>query len=176
MLTNEWIKHKAHQVVYSAGTRDPFKICEAHGIPVRYDDLGKQIMAYHTTIKRIPAIVLSTRNSEFENNYACGHELGHHFCHHKGNAEYLARSNRRFVTYGDEFEANEFMADMFLDGVNIDDYDTKEQLMKSCHIPMWAEKYIDWDLVISYYWEDNNENPYWSYIDNRCDLLFLYCP
>lgn len=148
MLTKEWIKRKAHQVVRSAGTHDPFKICEANNIPVYYYNLGKQIMAYHTTIKRIPAIVLSTRNSEFENSYACGHELGHHFCRHKGNTEYLQRSDRRFITYGDEFEANEFMADMFLDGVDIDDYETKDQLMMACHIPTWAEKYIDWDSVI----------------------------
>lgn len=148
MLNKEWIKRKAHQVVRTAGTRDPFKICEANNIPVYYYDLGKQIMAYHSTIKRIPAIVLSTRNSEFENGYACGHELGHHFCRHKGNTECLQRSNLRFVTYGDEFEANEFMADMFLDGVDIDDYETKDQLMMACHIPTWAEKYIDWDSVI----------------------------
>ena len=41
MLSKEWIKHKAHEVVYSAGTRDPFKICEEAGIPYYYDDLGK---------------------------------------------------------------------------------------------------------------------------------------
>ena len=82
-MLRERIKRKAHEVVYSAGTRDPIKICEAKNIPVYYDDLGKQIMAYHTVIKRIPAIVLSTRNSEFENTYSCGHELGHHFCRHR---------------------------------------------------------------------------------------------
>ena len=69
-MLRERIKRKAHEVVYSTGTSDPIKICEAKHIPVYYDDLGKQIMAYHTVIKRIPAIVLSTRNSEFENTYS----------------------------------------------------------------------------------------------------------
>ena len=82
MLSKEWIKHKAHEVVCSAGTHDPFKICEEAKIPYYYADLGKEIMAYHTKILRVPAIVLSTRNSNFENRYACGHELGHHFFHH----------------------------------------------------------------------------------------------
>lgn len=148
MLSKEWIKHKAHEVVYSAGTRDPFKICEEAGIPYYYDDLGKEIMAYHTKILRVPAIVLSTRNSNFENRYACGHELGHHFCHHQGNTECLNRSNRKFVTFGEEYEANKFMVDMMLDGVNAHDFETREQLMRYCHIPSWAERYIDWNLLI----------------------------
>lgn len=142
-MLRERIKRKAHEVVYSAGTRDPIKICEAKNIPVYYDDLGKQIMAYHTVIKRIPAIVLSTRNSEFENTYSCGHELGHHFCRHKGNAEYLDRKNLRFSSIGDEAEANEFMVDLMLDGINKRDFETKEQLLKACGIPLWAERYVE---------------------------------
>ena len=142
-MLRERIKRKAHEVVYSAGTRDPIKICEAKNIPVYYDDLGKQIMVYHTVIKRIPAIVLSTRNSEFENTYSCGHELGHHFCRHKGNAEHLDRKNLRFSSIGDEAEANEFMVDVMLDGINKRDFETKEQLLKACGIPLWAERYVE---------------------------------
>lgn len=148
-MLEERIKRKAHEVVYETGTRDPIKVCEAKNIPVYYDDLGKQIMAYHTVIKRIPAIVLSTQNSEFENNYSCGHELGHHFCRHNGNAEHLSRSNRKFVSFGEEYEANKFMVDMMLDGVNAHNFETKEQLMKYCHIPSWAERYIDWKSMVN---------------------------
>ena len=50
-MLRERIKRKAHEVVYATGTRDPIKVCEAKHIPVYYDDLGKQIMAYHTVIK-----------------------------------------------------------------------------------------------------------------------------
>lgn len=147
-MLRERIKRKAHEVVYATGTRDPLKVCEAKHIPVYYDDLGKQIMAYHTVIKRIPAIVLSTRNSEFENTYSCGHELGHHFCQHTGNTECLNRNNLRFSAMGNEAEANEFMVDLMLDGVNPHDYETKGQLLQVCGIPAWAEKYVDWDTLI----------------------------
>lgn len=147
-MLRERIKRKAHEVVYSTGTCDPIKICEAKHIPVYHDDLGKQIMAYHTVIKRIPAIVLSTRNSEFEDNYSCGHELGHHFCRHTGNTECLKRNNLRFSAMGNEAEANEFMVDLMLDGVNPRDYETKEQLLKTHGVPAWAEKYVDWKAML----------------------------
>lgn len=147
-MLRERIKRKAREVVYSTGTRDPIKICEAKRIPIYYDDLGKQIMAYHTVIKRIPAIVLSTRNNEFEDNYSCCHELGHHFCRHVGNTECLNRNNLRFSAMGSEAEANEFMVDLLLTGVNPHDYETKEQLLKTCGIPVWAEKYVDWKTLI----------------------------
>ena len=146
-MLEERIKRKAHEVVYETGTRDTIKICEAKHIPVYYDDLGNQIMAYHTIIKRIPAIVLSTRNSEFENTYSCGHELGHHFCRHTGNTKCLNRSNLRFSTMGNEAEANEFMVDLMLDGVNPRDYETKRQLLQACEIPIWAERYVDWERM-----------------------------
>lgn len=146
-MLEERIKRKAHEVVYETGTRDPIKICEAKHIPVYYDDLGNQIMAYHTIIKRIPAIVLSTRNSEFENTYSCGHELGHHFCRHTGNTKCLNRSNLRFSTMGNEAEANEFMVDLMLNGVNPRDYETKRQLLQACEIPIWAERYVDWERM-----------------------------
>ena len=142
-MLRERIKRKAHDVVYSAGTSNPEKVCDVNPIPVYYADLGKNIMAYHTVIKRIPAIVLSTRNSEPENVYACCHELGHHFCRHKGNAECLNKSNLVYSAMGDEAEANQFMVDMLLDGVDVTEYDTKEQLMKACGIPSWAERYVE---------------------------------
>lgn len=144
-MLRERIKRKAHEVVYATGTRDPLKVCEAKHIPVYYDDLGKQIMAYHTVIKRIPAIVLSTRNSEFENTYSCGHELGHHYCHHGNNTEWLSRNNLKFNTLGSEYEANMFMVTMMLEGVDFSEFETKEQLFKSCGIPLWAERYVDFN-------------------------------
>lgn len=147
-MLRERIKRKAHKIAHSAGTNDPIKICEAEHIPVYYDDLGKQIMAYHTIIKRIPSIVLSTRNNDFENNYSCGHELGHHFCRHAGNTECLNRHNLHFSSIGNEAEANEFMVDLLLENANPYDYETKDQLLDACRIPRWAEKYVNWQDLI----------------------------
>ena len=148
MLSKEWIKHKAHEVVYKAGTNNPILICERNHIPVCHQNLGRAILGHYTNVSRIPLITLSAQNDEFEDNYACAHELGHHYCQHGNNTEWLSRNNLRFNTFGSEYEANKFMVDMMLDGVNAHDFETREQLMRYCHIPSWADRYIDWDLLI----------------------------
>lgn len=50
---------------------------------------------------------------------------------------------------GNEAEANEFMVDLMLDGVNPHDYETKSQLLRACGIPTWAERYVDWGTLIN---------------------------
>ena len=145
MRTSEWIKKKAHEVVYNAGTNNPMKICENNGIYVCHQDLGRNFLGHYTNIKRIPIITLSTENSEFEDTYACCHELGHHYCHHGNNTEWLSRNNLKFNTLGSEYEANMFMVTMMLEGVDFSEFETKEQLFKSCGIPLWAERYVDFN-------------------------------
>src|SRR5699024_12330468 len=93
---------------------------------------------------RPPSLILFPYTTLFR---SCGHELGHHFCRHTGNTECLNRKNLRFSTMGNEAEANEFMVDLMLDGVNPRDYDTKGHLLQSCGIPAWAEKYVDWETL-----------------------------
>lgn len=147
MRNADWIKKKAHEVVYKAGTNDPIKICEEMGIYVTHRDLGRAYLGHYTKMYRIPLITLSSQNDEFEDHYACGHELGHHYCQHGNNTEWLSRNNLRFNTMGSEYEANKFMVDVMLEGVDFSEFETKEQLLKTCGIPMWAERYVNWDTL-----------------------------
>lgn len=94
-------------------------------------------------MRRIPLITLSSRNNEFEDNYTCGHELGHHYCKHGNNTEWLSKHNLKFNTWGAEYEANMFMVNLMLAGVDTSEFETKEQLFKTCGIPLWAEKYVE---------------------------------
>ena len=143
MRTVDWIKKKARETVYKAGTNDPMKICEQNGIYVCHQNLGNAFLGHYTKIRRIPLITLSSRNSDFEDFYTCGHELGHHYCDHGNNTEWLSRHNLRFNTMGSEYEANLFMVNLLLAGVDLSSYETKEQLLKSNGIPMWAARYVD---------------------------------
>ena len=122
MRNADWIKQKALEVVYDAGTNNPMKICEENGIYVCHQDLGKAFLGHYTNIRRIPLITLSSQNSEFENTYTCGHELGHHYC---------------------EYEANLFMVNIMLADVDLSEFETKEQLLKTYGIPLWASRYVD---------------------------------
>ncbi|ABQ83402.1 ImmA/IrrE family metallo-endopeptidase [Limosilactobacillus reuteri] len=143
MRNADWIKQKALEVVYDAGTNNPMKICEENGIYVCHQDLGKAFLGHYTNIRRIPLITLSSQNSEFENTYTCGHELGHHYCDHGNNTEWLSRQNLKFNTWGSEYEANLFMVNIMLADVDLSEFETKEQLLKTYGIPLWASRYVD---------------------------------
>ena len=39
------------------------------------------------------------------------------------------------------------MVELLLHGVNPDEYPTREYLLRSCGIPDWAERYVDWDCL-----------------------------
>lgn len=146
-MLRQAIRRKAHSLVKKHETNNPFEICKILGVPIYYKDLGKNIMGLRSELTRAPMILLNTRNTEDESLWVCNHELGHHCCGHKNNADALTRKNLRFIAQGDEYEANCFMVELILYGVNLADYPTRQALLTSCGIPSWAESYIDWDYL-----------------------------
>lgn len=143
------IRKRVDDLVKKYGTTNPFELSEHLGINLAYDDLREGLLGYRTVMYRIPCIVLSSNNDETENTEVCGHELGHHICCHDTNVEQLKRDNLRFISYGVEYEANCFMVELLLHGVNIAEYPTKQILLDSCGVPDWAERYIDWEYLKS---------------------------
>lgn len=78
---------------------------------------------------------------------------------HDTNTQTLTRQGRNFTIYGVEYEANVFMVELLLHGINLAEYPTRECLLKSCGVPKWAERYVDWD----YLKETADYNSYYSY-------------
>jgi Zn-dependent peptidase ImmA (M78 family) len=62
-------------------TRDPYELCDALDIKVRYKDLGTQIKAYYIHIARIRNIVINYNVSEVVQRILVAHELGHDRLH-----------------------------------------------------------------------------------------------
>lgn len=143
------IRNKVKLLINRYGTKNPFELCSHLGIDLKWYDLGKQIMGARTKMLRIPSILLNIRNTEEEDKETCLHELGHHCCGHDTNVEYLKRDGRNFVSYGVEFEANCFMVEFLLYGVNIANFPSKQAVLEHYGIPEWAERYVDWDYLRS---------------------------
>lgn len=146
-MLKESIRKKAFYLIEKYETTDPFELCEALGIPVYSKDLGSNIMGLRSKLNRIPMILLNSRNINSENKFVCTHELGHHCCGHTNNADRLTKDNLRFIAQGEEFEANFFMVCVLTYGVNLAEYQNKEQMLKSRSVPSWAERYVDWDYL-----------------------------
>lgn len=148
-MKRKQIRKKVNRIIKKFDTTDPYQLCECLGIDLYWDDLGKNIMGLRTKIKRIPGIVLNIRNTDTENIDTCLHELGHHICNHNTNVEALNRTNRRFVSYGVEYEANCCMVEIMLYNAEIKEYETKQQVIEAYGIPKWAEDYVDWDYLLN---------------------------
>ena len=146
-MSKDLVRRKIQSLIKKYGTCDPYELCKHLGVYVYFKDLGKNIMGLRTMVNRAPMILLNTRNSEEEDYSTCLHELGHHCCNHKNNADGLTRKNLRFIAQGDEFEANYFMVSVLTYGKNLAEYSTKETFLLNNNVPLWAERYVDWDYL-----------------------------
>lgn len=146
MLRND-IRKMVNKYVNKYDTKNPYELANSLGVYIDYDDLGKEFMGYRSYLLRIPTIILNCNNTEQENFETCCHELGHHCCGHDTNTQTLTRQGRSFTLYGVEYEANTFMAELLSHGVNPAEYPTRKCLLRSCGIPDWAERYVDWDYL-----------------------------
>lgn len=158
MFRND-IRKMVNKYVKKFNTKNPYELANYLGIHIDYDDLGKEFMGYRSHILRIPIIILNCNNTDQENFETCCHELGHHCCGHDTNTQTLTRQGRNFTIYGVEYEANVFMVELLLHGINLAEYPTRECLLKNCGVPEWAERYVDWD----YLKETADYNSYYSY-------------
>ncbi|NLL63247.1 MAG: hypothetical protein GX241_03250 [Ruminococcaceae bacterium] len=76
------IKRVAEKLVEKYGTSDPFQICAALDIEVRYSHLGS-LSGYYCVMHRIPYIVLNSTLNSVSSRIICAHELGHDRLHRR---------------------------------------------------------------------------------------------
>ncbi len=146
-MSRNTIRLDVERLIKQTGSTDPFEIFNYMNVIIQYDELGKDILGYTLCYKDVIIIVLNSRLSESEKYITACHELGHVICGHSLNAEFLRRSNLTYVRQGNEYEANVFMIELLTYGVNVACFSSEEQLLKSCNVPDWAERYVDWNYL-----------------------------
>lgn len=128
------------KLVKKYGTNDPFEIAEAMGIQIIYMDLGK-IQGFYRVYKRVKTIVINSNLKDWEKRFVCAHELGHAIQHPDLNISFL--KNNTFYSVGKvEKEANKFATQLLLYGKNLEDYETKFDILRENGIPLEMERFI----------------------------------
>lgn len=117
MSNLEYIVKRANTVIKRCGTRDPFDICEALGVNVKFTPLCPELKAYYFYQSRIRSVVISSELDEDTARLVCAHELGHILLH----AEMLKLMRCIYETSicvlsdSTEYEANIFASELLID-------------------------------------------------------------
>ena len=121
-------------------TNNPFAIAKLKGIVLLYADLG-ETLGFYFYDSRIKFININNRLDEDLQRFVCAHELGHAVLHPKSNTPFLKRQTL-FSTDKIEREANEFAVHLLLYDKNLEDYETRFDVLRENGIPLEMERYI----------------------------------
>lgn len=124
MAAIDYISDVAGGLARKYQTRDPFGICDALGIRIRYKDLGAGIKAYYFYQSRIRNIILNNRVSGIVRRILVAHELGHDRLH----KEIAMLKGFREIELFDMARPAEYEANLFAAELLIDDKDLLELL------------------------------------------------
>ena len=114
MNTVEYISEKVKKLVKKYGSRDPFELCEALGIKIRYMEL-KTLKGFFFYQSRIRTVVLNAELSETVAKILCAHELGHACLHSDMLFNMRTISDDPFKSKSTaEYEANIFASELLI--------------------------------------------------------------
>ena len=110
----QFITEMSQSLVLRFNTRDPFFICDALGVLVRFKELGN-VKGIYTFYKRNRFVIINSSLCDDEKRIVCAHELGHDLLHRdisKNSHLYDIRLND--LSLKPEFEANVFASELLL--------------------------------------------------------------
>lgn len=136
-----WIKNKVEQLTKTYKTNDPFELAAAMNIQLYQWDLHSEIMGFYKYIRRNRFIFINSNLVDEDKTFTCSHELGHAVLHPKVNTPFL-RANTFYSIDKIEREANEFAVNLLLYNKNMQDYETKFDVMRESGIPYEMERFL----------------------------------
>ena len=136
-----WIKNKVEQLTKTYKTNDPFELAAAMNIQLYQWDLHSEIMGFYKYIRRNRFIFINSNLVDEDKKFTCSHELGHAVLHPKVNTTFL-RANTFYSIDKIEREANEFAVNLLLYNKNMQDYETKFDVLRENGIPYEMERFL----------------------------------
>ena len=106
------IKGTVEKLIKNNNTNNPFEICKALDIVVKFENLGN-IFGYCDTHFRMRSIHINENVPEHLQAFVCAHELGHALLHRNINTPFLSK-NTLFSIDKIERQANTFAVELLL--------------------------------------------------------------
>lgn len=126
------IKRTVTNLIKRYNTNDPFILCKALDIVVKYENLGN-IFGYCDTHFRMRTIHINDNVPEHLQAFVCAHELGHTLLHKDVNTPFLSH-NTLFSVDKIERQANTFAVELLLpDSLLQENIDINFYSLAKCH-------------------------------------------
>jgi Zn-dependent peptidase ImmA (M78 family) len=119
------VKKLVKNVIRKFGSNNPFILCEALGIIVRFEDLGN-IRGVFLSDKRKKIIHVNCNLDSNIQRQVCAHELGHALLHNVTNTVFWD-THTYLVTDKIEAEANMFAAELLIDDMILKEFEGYSQ-------------------------------------------------
>ncbi|ANB57036.1 hypothetical protein GFC29_3085 [Anoxybacillus sp. B7M1] len=136
-----WLKGKVNELIKKHKTTNPFDIASRMNIHIIKWDLHEEIKGFYKYDRRNRYIVINCNLDDNFQRYVCAHELGHAVLHTKVNTPFL-RANTFYSIDKIEREANEFAVRLLLYDKNLEDYETKYDVLRESGIPYEMERFL----------------------------------
>jgi Zn-dependent peptidase ImmA (M78 family) len=136
-----WIEKEVNRLTEKYKTNCPFEISGLKNIHVVYWNLHQEIWGFYKYERRNRFIFINSNLSHDKKRFVCGHELGHALLHTKLNTPFLRR-NTLYSIDKIEREANEFAVNLLLYNKNLQDYQTKFDVLRENGIPYEMERLL----------------------------------
>lgn len=136
-----WIKNIVKDLVKKHQTNDSYEIARQMNIYIIEQDLHEDIHGFYRYVRRNKFIFINSNIPEYKKNFVCYHELGHVILHPKLNTPFM-RSNTYFSIDKIEQEANRFAIQLMLYDKNLEDYETKFDILSENGISYELERFL----------------------------------
>jgi Zn-dependent peptidase ImmA (M78 family) len=135
-----WIIRTLDKEIKKHQTNNPFEIAKNRNIIIRYFPLGQTLGFYMKNVRH-QVITINSDIEDYLKKFVCAHELGHAILHKDENTPFLHK-NTLFSKDKIEREANEFAVHLLLYDKNLEDYETRFDILRKNGIPLEMERYI----------------------------------
>lgn len=135
-----WIMERLEREIKKAKTNNPFEIADHKNIIIRYFPLGNTLGFYMKNVRQ-QVITINCDIDDYLMMFVCAHELGHAILHPNENTPFLHK-NTLFSKAKIEREANEFAVNLLLYDKNLEDYETKYDVLRENQIPYEMERFL----------------------------------
>ncbi|CWU05832.1 ImmA/IrrE family metallo-endopeptidase [Listeria monocytogenes] len=137
-----WVNEMVKTLKNKHNTSDPFELCELLNIIVTPWNMSTDTNGFYKYVRRNRFIFYNSNLLEHQIKYVVAHELGHALMHTRLNATFTKSIHWSSLSKI-ELEAHQFAVSLLLSDIDIENFDTTNDICLFTGIPFEMGKFIN---------------------------------